>query len=195
MDDTARPRLPISRLHVPAEHEVDPSVRPIVEQSRKEHGYIENWLISLALNPATLSRCVAYFADLFNPNKGHLSMAEREMIATVVSAENGCAYCEIHHTKGLARELGDPIRARRIALGYSHVPDLSPLERALAELATVITRDPHDVTDELIDRLRGLGMSDSAILEAIEISAFFNYTNRVGISINNIPEDQLFELD
>ena len=196
MDDiTKNPEKPISRLHVPDESEIDNSIRPILEQNKRQNGYLENWIISLALNPGTLSRSVAYFGSLFDPAKGKLSPSEREMIAVVVSAENGCAYCETHHTKGLARELGDSIRARRIALGHEHVPDLNPREEAFADLAIKITRDPRTVTDEDIDGLRRLGLDDSEILEVIETAAFFNYTNRVAISINNIPEDKLFEHD
>ena len=196
MDDVTKPQsLPISRLHVPDESEVDASIKPILEQNKRQNGYLENWIISLALNPGTLKRSLAYFESLFNPNEGQLSPADRELIAVVVSAENGCAYCETHHTKGLAHALNDPIRARRIAVGYDHVPDLTPRERALADLAVKITRDPSTVTDADMDSLRNLGMEDKEILEVIETAAFFNYTNRVAISINNIPEDRLFMID
>lgn len=196
MDDVTKPQvLPISRLHVPDESEVDESVRPLLEQNKRQNGYIENWIISLALNPGTLKRAVNYFESLFNPNEGQLTLADRELIALVVSAENGCAYCATHHTKGLAHALSDPIRARRFAVGYDHVPDITPRERALADLAIKITRDPASVANSDLDRLRDLGFDDKAILEAIETAAFFNYTNRVGITINNIPEDQLFMLD
>lgn len=199
MDDitksTATPDKPVSRLRVPDENEIDESVRSIAEQNKRHRGYLEHWIRVLALNPGTLSRCFAYFESLFNPNKGSLSPAERELIAVVVSAENGCVYCETHHTRGLAHELNDPIRARRIALGHDHVPDLNPREKAFADLAVKITHDPKSVTDADLDRLRALGLDDSEILEVIEIAAFFNYTNRVGIALNNSPEDQLFKLD
>ena len=196
MDDKTKPQvLPISRLHVPDESEVDESIRPLLEQNKRQNGYLENWIISLALNPGTLKRALAYFQSLFDPNEGQLRPVDRELIAVVVSAENGCAYCETHHIKGLAHALKDPIRARRIAAGYDHVPDLSSREKALADLAIKITRDPATVTDADMDGLRSLGLNDQAILEVIETAAFFNYTNRVGISINNIPEDQLFIID
>ena len=196
MDDVTRPRvLPISRLQVPDESEVDESVRPILEQNRRQSGYLQNWIISLALNPGTLKRAVAYFESLFNPNESQLTEVDRELIALVVSAENGCAYCATHHTKGLAHALKNPIRARRFAAGYDHVPDISSREHALAELAIKITRDPATVTEADLDGMRDLGFDDKAILEVIETAAFFNYTNRVAISINNIPEDQLFDID
>jgi uncharacterized peroxidase-related enzyme len=196
MTDVANPpRARISRLRVPDESEVDESIRPLIERNRRQNGYLENWIISLALNPGTLSRAVTYFESLFNPRQGHLSMAERELLALVVSTENRCSYCQTNHTKGLARAIGDPIRARRIAAGHDHVPDLSQRERALADLAVKITRDPSTVTDADVDELRALGLDDAEILEVIEIIAYFNYTNRVAISINNVPEDQLFVID
>ena len=36
----------------------------------------------------------------------------RELIGGVVSAENGCGYCEMNHLRGLSQALKDPIRAR-----------------------------------------------------------------------------------
>ena len=182
-----------SRLHIPDASELDESIRPIIEENIRQKGYVENWIIAMALNPGTLARSVAYFHSLFDPKHGKISPAERELIAMVVSSENGCAYCEIHHTKGFALATNDPQRARRIALGYDHVPDLTPRERALADLAVKVTHDPHSVSDADINALRDLGMEDSAILEAIETAAFFNYTNRVAIPMGNTPEDQLFD--
>ena len=82
-----------------------------------------------------------------------------------------------------------------MALGHDHVPDLTEREEALANLAIKITRNPSNVSDVDLDALRRLDFDDAQILEAIETIAFFNYTNRVAISINNIPEDQLFGLD
>ena len=195
MDDVTNERMGrISRLRVPDESEVDESIRPILEQNKKQNGYLENWIISLALNPGTLKRCVDFFASLFDPVKGKLPIAEREFLAVIVSAENGCAYCEAHHTKGLAEATGNGLRARRVALGYSHVPDLTPREKLLADLAVKITRNPNDVSDEDIARLRTIGMADDEILETIETIAFFNFTNRVAIPIHNVPEDKLFDL-
>ena len=194
-DIAGPPAVRISRLRVPEESEIDESIRPLIERNRRQNGYLENWIISMALNPATLSRMLAYYDSLFDPRQGHLPMVERELIALVVSAENRCSYCQTHHTKGLAHELGDPIRARRIAAGHDHVPDLSPRERALCDLAVKITRDPSTVTDADLDGLRELGLDDSEILEVIETIAFFNYTNRIAISVNNVPEDQLFVID
>jgi len=196
MDDiVSRRHLPISRLHVPEESEVDESVRPLLGENRKMAGYLENWIISLALNPGTLKRAAGYFASLFDPVEGKLSLADKELLALIVSAENGCAYCEAHHTKGYAQSIGNPLRARRMALGHDHVPDLTEREEKLADLAIKITRDPSAVTDRDIDELRKLDFDDAEILEAIETIAFFNYTNRVAISINNIPEDRLFIID
>jgi alkylhydroperoxidase family enzyme len=41
-------------------------------------------------------------------------------------------------------------------------------------------------------RLRDLGFSEKAILEVLEISAFFNYANRLTIALNVVPDSQFF---
>jgi len=194
MDDMTRQAgKRVSRLRVPNESDVDADIAAVFDQNRRQHGYVEHWLQSLALNPATLKRSMAFFESMFNPANSTIAPAERELIAVVVSAENGCAYCEAHHTKGLARELKDPLRARRIALGWDHVPDLTLREQAIAELAIKVTREPKAVNDQDMQTLRDLGIEDEAILEVIETAAFFNFTNRLSISLGNVPEDALFD--
>jgi uncharacterized peroxidase-related enzyme len=196
MDDMVKTAVnPISRLSVPTEDEVHESVKPIIEQNKKLNGYVENWIISLALNPGTLTRTLNHYESLFSSADSDISPAEKEIIAVIVSAENGCVYCETHHTHILAKIIDDPIRARRIALGYDHVTDLTLREQAFGDLAIKITRDPKTVTEADLNGLRELGIEDRTILEVIEIAAFFNYTNRVAIPLNNIPEDNLFKLD
>jgi uncharacterized peroxidase-related enzyme len=195
MDDITRHSTSrISRLKVPEAHELDADIAGIYAQNERQHGYVENWLQSLALNPATLKRSMAFFESMFNPANSTIAASEREMIAVVVSADNGCTYCEAHHTKGLATELKDSLKARRIALGWDHVPDLSLREQGIAEMAIKVTRQPKAVNDQDMQKLRDLGLRDEEILEVIETAAFFNFTNRLAISLGNVPEDALFDL-
>jgi hypothetical protein len=51
--------------------------------------------------------------------------------------------------------------------------------RAVLLLAEKATKNPHQVTSEDIQVLRGQGLSDEAILEAIHVAAFFNYLDRM----------------
>jgi uncharacterized peroxidase-related enzyme len=53
-----------------------------------------------------------------------------------------------------------------------------------------LTLEPSAVDDAEIERLRAHGLSDSAIHDAIQVVAFFNYINRVaeGVGIGPEPE-------
>jgi uncharacterized peroxidase-related enzyme len=49
----------------------------------------------------------------------------------------------------------------------------------LAEFAEKVTRAPAACTEADITRLRAAGWSDEAIHDAVQVSAYFNYINRV----------------
>ena len=64
------------------------------------------------------------------------------------------------------------------------------MDRALCDHAIKLTRNPSDVTQADIERLRGLGLSDQAISDATQVIAFFNYINRIadGLGVDLEPE-------
>lgn len=174
------------RLAPPASEALSPEVRSLVDSN---HG--ENWIKSLSVNGATAKRFVDYFASLFDPGKGLLPIAERELIAVVVSSINGCGLCEIHHTNALGDALGDPEKARRIALDV-HLAPLSPREKALAHFAEKVTSAPKSISSDDLDDLRTAGLNDAEIVEALETSAWFNHTNRIFVSLGVVPDSAYF---
>ena len=178
---------PISRLNVPELDALDDATRKYIAMDDEA-----NWTRAMAVSPNTLRRFMTYYIDLMSPAKGRLPVHERELIAVVVSHENGCGYCTLNHTQGQAKALKDPMRAKRIANDH-HLVDLSEREEALAELAVAITRDPHSVDEEDFAYLRDLGLDDQEIAEAIEVAAVFNLSNRLAVPLGIVPEDRLFE--
>jgi uncharacterized peroxidase-related enzyme len=176
----------ISRLSVPTENSVPNETAQLVER----HGG-DNWIRSLSLNPATARLFAQYFEQLFSGDDHSLPLAERELIAVIVSSTNGCGLCTIHHTHALGDALDDPAQAQRIALDY-HLAKLSPRSLALAELAETITRSPRQIGTAHFDTLRAAGLSDAAILEAVETASWFNHTNRIFIATGVVPDDKYF---
>jgi alkylhydroperoxidase family enzyme len=75
-----------ARLSAPEAGKEGASVRDLVA---RHHG--ENWIRALAINPETASRFAQYFEHLFRPEGARLPLRERELIAVVVSAQNGSA--------------------------------------------------------------------------------------------------------
>jgi len=67
---------------------------------------------------------------------------------------------------------------------------LSERQRALCEYADKLTRTPSGMTPSDLDRLRAVGLSDRAILDAVEVIAYFNYINRVADALGVDPEPE-----
>lgn len=113
-----------------------------------------------ALNPAALeAHFELYKAIMFQPSP--LGRAEREAIAVAVSEANGCAYCVAHHQEAL-----DRLGGRQI-------------DPVLLDWARRLARSPEAACAADIEALRGLGLPDRAILDAILTVAYFSYVNRL----------------
>lgn len=177
----------VSRLSPPPPEALEPTARALYDANHRE-----NWIAALSVNTKTAERFTRYFGSLFAPDDGLLPLAERELIAVAVSTTNGCGLCEIHHTNALADALGDSEKARRIALD-AHLAPLTARENALFDLAVKVTTDPKSLSDSDFETLRGLGLSDPAILEAVEVASWFNHTNRIFISLGVVPDAKYFQ--
>lgn len=185
----------ISRLHVPQAEEHTARTARLFEATERATGSVPNWLQAFALGGADTDRLNAYLFPLLEGTSGdrsQLTKREREIIGTIVSVENRCPYCHTLHIDGLARELGDYQLATRIGLDYREVEDLSARERALAELTTIITNDPRNVTNDHLEGLRELGLEDESIFEAIQLAAIVNATNRITLALAVPPDREVF---
>lgn len=113
-----------------------------------------------SLNPRAMAAHLdLYKAIMFQP--GPLSRQWREAIAVAVSRANDCAYCVAHH---------------QAALDGLEPSDVPP---ALVDWAARMTREPGAASAGDVAALRGLGLSDRAILDAILTVGYFNYVNRL----------------
>lgn len=179
----------ISRLRVPELDELrTPGVRGFFSRQLREEGLTSNWFRALSLNEEDLERLNAYLLPILGADgRGGLSEREREVIATVVSGENRCAYCHTNHANKLGKVAGDWSFGQRVAIDHHQVAELTDRERALADLAVAINNHPQSIRDADIDRLRALGLDDHQILEVISIAAFIGATNRIGIALSVPP--------
>ena len=94
---------------VPDDEDLPDSLHGLFAKARERLGFVPNVYRVYAFRPERLSACFAHFRQLHEPTE-HLSAADREMIAVVVSAANGCLYCLVAHGAALRAELGDARR-------------------------------------------------------------------------------------
>ncbi len=87
-----------------AEAEATGELARLYKRVGNPDGSVDNVMKVHSLNPASLrTHFEMYQAAMHEPSP--LSLAEREMVAVVVSRLNGCQYCLRHHRAGLIRLL------------------------------------------------------------------------------------------
>lgn len=189
---TALTTARISRLDVPEVDELsNPAVKGFFTHQQREEGLTSNWFRALALNEDDLGRLNAYLLPLLGTDgRGGLTAREREVIATVVSGENRCAYCHTNHANKLGKVAGDWSFGQRVAIDHHQVHELTDRERGLADLAIAVNNNPQSIRDDDLAGLRRLGLDDHLILEAISIAAFIGATNRIGIALSVPPNPE-----
>ncbi|MFF0816584.1 peroxidase-related enzyme [Rhodococcus sp. NPDC003318] len=187
--------LRISRLRVPTPAERTPEVARFFEATERREGHIPNWLSAFSLGQDHFQRLNRYLFPLLEGSAdapGRLTLREREILATIVSVDNGCAYCHTLHVDGLGKVLDDHWLAHRVALDHREVEELSEREHLLADLALVLTRTPGEVSDDRIEALREVDLSDEDIFEAVQIVSIINATNRITLALGVLPDRQIF---
>lgn len=117
-------------------------------------------------------------AQVLLRNESPLSPAERELIATHVSARNKCMFCMSSHAAA-ARELFGDNRAivdKVIELGEN--APVSPKLRALLIIAGKVQVSGRDVTEADVAEARKQGAGDRDIHDTVLIAATFSLFNR-----------------
>lgn len=182
----------IARLRVPAEDEVPEEVRELWAGPLERLGFVPNVQRVFALRPAHLLAWWAHYDELMRGDSG-LTKAQREMIAVVVSVTNRCHYCIVSHSAALRKLTGDPVLVDRLATGYRYA-QLEPSERAMLDFAVKLTEQSAACTEADVEVLREVGWSDEDVMDIAEVTAMFNFTNRLASGLGWVPNDEFVTL-
>jgi len=110
-----------------------------------------------------------------------LTPAEREMIATYVSYENDCYYCQTCHGSTAAQHLGgsdsDYELISQIKQNYEATP-ISVKMKTLLAIASKVQKGGKYVTANDVERAREQGATDKEIHDTVLIAAAFCMFNR-----------------
>ena len=106
-----------------------------------------------------------------------LTPGERELIATYVSSQNECYFCQTSHGAAAACHLGGDDVVRRVKTDFETAP-VAPKLKALLAIAGKVQRGGKLVTAEDVERARREGASDLEIHDTVLIAAAFCMYNR-----------------
>ncbi|MBV9003128.1 MAG: peroxidase-related enzyme [Solirubrobacterales bacterium] len=172
----------------PEEADVPSDLKGLFGKAREVLGFVPNVFRVYAFRPARLSAWFNHFRQLHEPTE-HLSAADREMIAVVVSSANGCLYCLVAHGAGLRHELGDPVLGERISYDWRRA-GLDSRCHAICAYAEKLTLTPREVTRDDLQTLLDAGLSLEEAWDVAELSAMYNFTNRLAMATNMLPNPE-----
>jgi alkylhydroperoxidase domain protein len=150
----------------------------LVDASRAKSPYF----LLLAHDPEVLEARTKADKDIFYDPEGGLPRAERELAATATSRHNGCIFCASVHARFTSTHSKRRDDVQRL-LDEGTGADLGPRWNAVTAAAVALTDTPNNFTTANIERLRSEGLDDFAIADAISASAFFNWANRLMLSL------------
>jgi alkylhydroperoxidase domain protein len=135
----------------------------------------------LARDPDTLGARTRTDKDIFyNPDAG-LPRAERELAAAATSRTNGCIYCASVHARFATHSRIAPPMCSACSM-KARAPT-GPRWNAIVAAAVALTQTPPALESSHIDALRAAGLDDAAISDALHGTAFFNWANRLMLSL------------
>ena len=121
-----------------------------------------------------------------------LTQGERELIATYVSSQNDCEYCQTIHGAIAAHHLKDEPLVVDVKRDYRSAA-ISPKLKALLAIAGKTAQGGKNVTAADVARARELGATDLEIHDAVLIAAVFCMCNRYVDGLATwMPHDQDF---
>ncbi len=178
----------MARINTIRYNEASGKLKEIYDSLLEKRGKLAEVHTIQSLRPDSITQHMdLYMGIMFS--RSELSRAEREMIAVVVSVANGCFYCRKHHADALNHYWKDENKVKLLV--QEDAPAfLSDREQALCRYARILTQDPHaHEKKDFTESLRSVGLEDAAILDASLVVAYFNFVNRIVLSLGVELED------
>ncbi|GAA1825014.1 alkylhydroperoxidase domain protein [Nesterenkonia flava] len=140
----------------------------------------------LVRNPQALHARTLTDKDIFYNVTSGLPRADREIAASAASRLNGCVYCASVHTARATAESGRAEDVQRL-LDEGVDADLGEPWSAIAAASAALTRTPSAFGRAHLQALRQAGLGEGEILDVIYGASFFNWANRLMLSLGE-PE-------
>lgn len=140
------------------------------------------YFMLLARDPDILEYRTRTDMDIFyNPEAG-LPRAERELAAAATSRLNGCIYCASVHAR-FATQYSKRFDDVQRLLDEGVSARFDDRWNAIVDASVALSKTPSLFTGEHVEKLRATGLDDQAIADAIYAISFFNWANRLMLSL------------
>lgn len=150
----------------------------LVDAARAKSTYF----MLLARDPDILGARTKTDKDIFYNTKSGLARADRELSAAAASRANGCIFCASVHAR-FASHFSKRTEDVQRLLDEGTGADLGSRWNAIVAASVALTATPSVFGATEIERLRAEGLDDLEISDVIHGTAFFNWANRLMLSL------------
>ena len=150
----------------------------LVDNARAKSTYFR----LLARDPDILEARTRTDKDIFYNTASGLPRAERELAAAATSRHNGCIYCASVHARHAITYSKRADDVQRL-LDAGVTTDLGERWNAIVAAAVALAATPIAFGPDHVTRLREAGLDDPEIVDVINAAAFFNWANRLMLSL------------
>ena len=157
-----------------------------LEAIEKGLGFLPNLFATIGESPTALNAYVGLEAVLAH---GTFGAAERQLLLTAISSENGCGYCVAAHCT-LASLLHADSSAVAAARGEARSTD--PRLRALTTFARAVARERGHVGNEALEDFLRAGFTKAQALEVVANVGYKTIANYIA-GFADPPLDAQFE--
>ncbi|MDE0309145.1 MAG: peroxidase-related enzyme [Acidiferrobacterales bacterium] len=173
--------------------DADPHLHKVYQKLKTTHNKLHNLYRAASLQPKAILSADQHFRDVLHNESNHSDLWFLELLATQVAIAADCHYALTHHGANFKTLLGDDELAESmieaIRCQNFHDPSFNSRQAALLAFGSKLTRDPQSMSEDDIVTLRNAGISDTEILEAVQVIASFAYwvrfINALGISLGD----------
>jgi alkylhydroperoxidase domain protein len=150
----------------------------LVDNARAKSAYFR----LLARDPDILEARTRTDKDIFYNTASGLPRAERELAAAATSRHNGCIYCASVHARHSITYSKRKDDVQRL-LDAGVTADLGERWNAIVAASVALSATPIAFGPDHVKRLRQAGLDDPDIADVIAAAAFFNWANRLMLSL------------
>jgi alkylhydroperoxidase domain protein len=150
----------------------------LVDTSRAKSPYF----LLLVRDPDVLEARTKTDKDIFYSTKSGLPRAERELAAAATSRSNGCIFCASVHSRFATQYSKRGADVHRL-LDEGVRVDIDTRWNAIIDASVALTATPIEFGERHVQDLRAAGLDDLEIVDVINGSAFFNWANRLMLSL------------
>lgn len=143
--------------------------------SLKDPAYLEDLFLQF---PRGTGPLIAFHDAVLRNEDSPLSIAEREIIAALVSGLNACAFCFGAH-KTMAMAFGLPEATIMALVEDIDTADVEEKLKPLLRYVRKLTLTPSKMVQGDADAVFAAGWSEEALHDTVLVCALFNFMNRV----------------